>query len=239
VLLNGEGIIRQLASYCFAVVSPPAGSLAGGGSQGKLAGRDPILSAQLESEQVLHVDLARKPSPNRQQALHALIQDTYPEWAFTAYRSRALGQASLPSGPGATPTTGQQCHMSSVDSAGKPLLGKIASIEEYSNYPQTAAENQAQIDQKLIVNRDGLPSSKPAKVSVRLHCQSIPPFYQQDRYYTAAQAQETPIVAPRRLHYLAARPKLDDTHVKDSSLVVSETESTVGEADQGDCQEMS
>jgi hypothetical protein len=82
---------------------------------------------------------ARKPSPNRQQALHALIQDTYPEWAFTAYRSRALGQASLPSGPGATPTTGQQCHMSSVDSAGKPLLGKIASIEEYSNYSRAAS----------------------------------------------------------------------------------------------------
>jgi hypothetical protein len=64
-------------------------------------------------------------------------QTTYPEWAFSAYRSGTLGQEKLPGGPGATPQTCQQCHMASVDSAGKPLLSKIASIEEYSNYPQT------------------------------------------------------------------------------------------------------
>lgn len=64
-------------------------------------------------------------------------QTTYPEWAFSAYRSGLLGSEKLPGGPGATPTTCQQCHMPSKDSAGKPLVSKIASIEEYSNYPQT------------------------------------------------------------------------------------------------------
>ncbi len=64
-------------------------------------------------------------------------QTTYPEWAFSAYRSGTLGDHPLPSGPGKTPRTCQQCHMPSVDSAGQPLQSKIASIEEYSNYPQT------------------------------------------------------------------------------------------------------
>ena len=64
-------------------------------------------------------------------------QATYPEWVFSAYRSGKLGNQPLPSGPGATPQTCQQCHMPSVDSNGKPLESKIASIEEYSNYPQT------------------------------------------------------------------------------------------------------
>jgi hypothetical protein len=64
-------------------------------------------------------------------------QTTYPEWAFSAYRSGTLGKDKLPAGPGATPQTCQQCHMPSLDSAGKPLTSKIASIEEYSNYPQT------------------------------------------------------------------------------------------------------
>ena len=64
-------------------------------------------------------------------------QTTYPEWAFSAYRSGTLGKEKLPSGAGATPKTCQQCHMPSVDSDGTSLVSKIASIEEYSNYPQT------------------------------------------------------------------------------------------------------
>jgi hypothetical protein len=64
-------------------------------------------------------------------------QTTYPEWVFSAYRTGKLGALDLPAGPGATPTSCQQCHMPSTDSAGKPLRSKIAAIEEYSNYPQT------------------------------------------------------------------------------------------------------
>ena len=76
-------------------------------------------------------------------------QTTYPEWAFSAYRTGLLGKEKLPGGPGATPKSCQQCHMPSVDSAGKPLESKIASIEEYSNYPQT--------DYRLPANQIDLP----------------------------------------------------------------------------------
>lgn len=64
-------------------------------------------------------------------------QTTYPEWAFSAFRTGFLGKQPLPGGPGSNPTTCQQCHMPSTNSAGEPLKSKIASIEEYSNYPQT------------------------------------------------------------------------------------------------------
>lgn len=64
-------------------------------------------------------------------------QTTYPEWVFSDFRSGTLGSTKLPFGPGKTPQTCQQCHMPSLDSAGKPFRSKIASIEEYSNYPQT------------------------------------------------------------------------------------------------------
>ena len=64
-------------------------------------------------------------------------QTTYPEWVFSAYRTGKLGSQELPGGAGATPLSCQQCHMPNTDSTGKPLVSKIASIEEYSNYPQT------------------------------------------------------------------------------------------------------
>lgn len=62
-------------------------------------------------------------------------QTTYPEWVFSGYRTGKLGKQELPAGPGATPLSCQQCHMPSKDSAGKPLRSKMASIQEYSNYP--------------------------------------------------------------------------------------------------------
>lgn len=64
-------------------------------------------------------------------------QTTYAEWAFSAYRTGKLGEQPLPSGPGATPQTCQQCHMPSRHADGTPIRSKIAAIEEYSNYPQT------------------------------------------------------------------------------------------------------
>jgi hypothetical protein len=80
-------------------------------------------------------------------------QTTYPEWAFSAYRSGTLGNQKLPEGPGATPKTCQQCHMPSTDSNGQPLQSKIASIEEYSNYPQT--------DYRLPASEIDLPVRSP------------------------------------------------------------------------------
>jgi hypothetical protein len=70
---------------------------------------------------------------------HTYEQTTYPEWAFSAYRTGSAPQGDLPQGPGATPQTCQDCHMPSRASDGTPNRSKIASIQEYSNFPQ--AEN--------------------------------------------------------------------------------------------------
>lgn len=69
---------------------------------------------------------------------HVYEQTTYPEWAFSAYRS-GVGPAGepLPLGAGSKPQSCQQCHMPSTDAGGQPVVGKIASIQEYSNFPQT------------------------------------------------------------------------------------------------------
>lgn len=80
-------------------------------------------------------------------------QTTYPEWVFSAFRTGWLGNQELPSGPGATPLSCQQCHMPSTDSAGTPLQSKIAAIEEYSNYPQT--------DYRLPADEIDLPVRSP------------------------------------------------------------------------------
>ncbi len=71
---------------------------------------------------------------------HAYEQATYAEWLFSDYRT-GVGSAgaSLPLGPGATPRSCQDCHMQSRDAEGRPYVSKVASIQEYSNFPQ--AEN--------------------------------------------------------------------------------------------------
>ena len=70
---------------------------------------------------------------------HTYEQTTYPEWAFSAYRTGSTPTGDLPAGPGATPQTCQDCHMPSLAADGTPNRSKIASIQEYSNFPQ--AEN--------------------------------------------------------------------------------------------------
>ncbi|HEX2686240.1 MAG TPA: hypothetical protein VHN14_06460, partial [Kofleriaceae bacterium] len=69
--------------------------------------------------------------------------------------------------------------------------------------------NGSGIDRLRYVVR-GL-KGKPAKISVQLHYQSIPPFYQQDRYCTAVHAKGTPITDTARLKYLAAHLDLSGT----------------------------
>ena len=64
-------------------------------------------------------------------------QATYPEWAFSAYRTGATADGPLPLGAGDKPKSCQDCHMPSRDAAGNPYRSKIATIQEYSNFPQT------------------------------------------------------------------------------------------------------
>lgn len=64
-------------------------------------------------------------------------QTTYPEWAFSAYRTGETPDGPLPGGAGSLAQSCQQCHMQSAGPDGKPFRTKIASIQEYSTFPAT------------------------------------------------------------------------------------------------------
>ncbi len=68
---------------------------------------------------------------------HIYEQTTYPEWAFSDYRTGETPDGPLPAGAGARAESCQGCHMPSRDSSGKPYESKIASIQEFSNFPET------------------------------------------------------------------------------------------------------
>jgi hypothetical protein len=67
---------------------------------------------------------------------HVYEQGTYPEWAFSAYRTGDTPTGKLPGGAGARAQSCQACHMPSRDADGKPYRSKIAGIQEHSNFPQ-------------------------------------------------------------------------------------------------------
>jgi mono/diheme cytochrome c family protein len=68
---------------------------------------------------------------------HNYEQTTYAEWAFSDYRAGITPDGALPLGAGAQARSCQGCHMPSRDVTGQPIASKIASIQEYSNFPQT------------------------------------------------------------------------------------------------------
>ncbi len=70
---------------------------------------------------------------------HTYEQTTYPEWAFSAYRTGETPDGKLPFGPGSLAQSCQGCHMPNADDQGKPFRSKIAGIQEHSNFP--AVEN--------------------------------------------------------------------------------------------------
>ena len=67
---------------------------------------------------------------------HTYEQTTYPEWAFSAYRTGETPDGKLPFGAGSLAESCQGCHMPNTDSAGKPFQSKIAAIQEYSTFPE-------------------------------------------------------------------------------------------------------
>jgi hypothetical protein len=67
---------------------------------------------------------------------HSYEQTTYPEWAFSAYRTGDSPDGKLPFGAGTLAESCQGCHMPSADDSGKPFRSKIAGIQEHSNFPQ-------------------------------------------------------------------------------------------------------
>jgi hypothetical protein len=66
-------------------------------------------------------------------------QTTYPEWAFSAYRTGDTPDGKLPFGPGTLAQSCQGCHMPSADAVKRAFRSKIADIQEHSNFPE--AEN--------------------------------------------------------------------------------------------------
>ncbi len=67
---------------------------------------------------------------------HIYEQTTYPEWAFSAYRTGTAPDGVLPEGAGARAETCQGCHMPSRDADGNPRVSKIASIQEFTSFPR-------------------------------------------------------------------------------------------------------
>ena len=64
-------------------------------------------------------------------------QATYPEWVFSAYRTGESDGKPLPLGAGKLAQSCQGCHTPDHDAKGKPYSSKIATVEEFSNYPET------------------------------------------------------------------------------------------------------
>lgn len=63
-------------------------------------------------------------------------QTTYPEWAFSDYRTGDSVDGALPYGSGPQAQSCQNCHMPNKDAAGNPYRSKIAAIQEKSNFPE-------------------------------------------------------------------------------------------------------
>ena len=72
----------------------------------------------------------------------AYEQTTYPEWAFSAYRTGATAEGEpLPFGAGEAAMSCQGCHMPDTEPDGSPTRSKIAAIQETANFPQTEHGN--------------------------------------------------------------------------------------------------
>jgi hypothetical protein len=84
---------------------------------------------------------------------HVYEQSTYPEWAFSAYRTGTSPDGPLPSGPGSLAQSCQDCHMPSKDTAGNPYPSKIAAIQEHTNFPE--ADNTLPAGDIDLPVRDG------------------------------------------------------------------------------------
>ena len=79
----------------------------------------------------------RLPIRHRGQPIgHTYEQTTYPEWAFSDYRTGDSPDGRLPSGAGPRAQSCQDCHMPNKDADGNPYRSKIAAIQEHGNFPQ-------------------------------------------------------------------------------------------------------
>ena len=102
-------------------------------------GMDPIHSNTITSSELcgschtVHLPIMR----NNETLGHVYEQTTYPEWAFSDFRTGDSPDGSLPFLSGPRAQSCQSCHMPNKDAAGNPYRSKIASIQERSNFPET------------------------------------------------------------------------------------------------------
>jgi Cytochrome P460 len=104
-------------------------------------GINPVYNESVKSSEVcgschtVHLPVLK----GNQTIARAYEQTTYPEWAFSAYRTGYTPDGPLPLGAGAAASSCQGCHMPDKDASGHTYRSKIAAIQEYSNFP--LAEN--------------------------------------------------------------------------------------------------
>ncbi len=102
---------------------------------------DPVHSQTITSSEMcgschtVHLPILNKGEPIG----HVYEQTTYPEWAFSDFRTGNSPDGPLPYGSGPQAQSCQGCHMPNKDAYGNPYRSKIAAIQEFSNFPQ--AEN--------------------------------------------------------------------------------------------------
>ena len=84
---------------------------------------------------------------------HVYEQTTYPEWAFSDYRTGDSPDGVLPYGSGPQAQSCQGCHMPNKDAYGNAYRSKIAAIQEYTNFPQ--AEHTLPPDEIDLKERSG------------------------------------------------------------------------------------
>jgi len=84
---------------------------------------------------------------------HVYEQTTYPEWAFSAYRTGDSPDGPLPRGAGTRAQSCQGCHMPSRAPNGTPYRSKIAAIQELDGFPAT--DNTLPAEAIDLPERDG------------------------------------------------------------------------------------
>jgi cytochrome c551/c552 len=84
---------------------------------------------------------------------HVYEQSTYPEWAFSDFRTGDSPDGALPYGAGPAAQSCQACHMPNKDALGNPYRSKIATIQEYTSFPQ--AEHTLAPDEIDLKERAG------------------------------------------------------------------------------------
>jgi hypothetical protein len=101
-------------------------------------GSNPVHSATVSSSEMCgSCHTVHLPILHRGRTIgHVYEQTTYPEWAFSDYRTGTTPDGALPFGAGPHPRSCQDCHTPSKDARGNTHRSKIAAIQEYTNFPQ-------------------------------------------------------------------------------------------------------